>query len=400
MHTKPKVTVVADRALTFAFVAFLTIPLVGTFCGWDAYEVQENRRPAAFPDLATTPLAELPDALDAYYEDHFGFRNILIRRWNRLLSRLDKNLLRRVIRGRDDWLFYDRPDVILDFLGRRDTTDQDLEFWCRAIEGRERWLAERGIHYVFGVAPNKPSVYPEMLPEDLAAAERSTRLDLLVEYMETHSDVRILDLRPVLRGKKGWKTLYLSNDTHWNAYGAFLAYRAVIERLRDRLPSVGAPLELSECRITTAPFYGDLARFADLPRDEFTLPMDTIDPPGVDGFVTAEFVDDGAFLPDRTLPDGLDEKRVYRNPEGRGRAVVFHDSFFITSTKLVAHHFGETTCIVPRANPDVLTAVVERQRPEVVIEVMVERMLYDLPEQSEAWDEARRRRAREKPEEK
>lgn len=391
MQARSRARTIADRALTSTFLAFITLPLVGTFCGWDIYEVQENRRPVPFPDLAATTLAELPDALDAYYVDHFGFRNFLIRRWNRLVRKLDRKLLRRVIQGRDQWLFYDRPDIILDYLGRKETTDEDLEYWRSAIEGRQSWLADRGIKYLFAVAPNKPSIYPEMLPEDLRAAARPTRLDRLVAYMKAHSDVPILDMRPSLRAKKGWKTLYLSNDTHWNHYGSFIAYRDVVARLREWLPELAPPLELSECRITTVPYYGDLARHADLPRSEYTISRDRVDPPTIEDFETTEFIDP-VLAPDGVMPIDLNPLPVYRSPSGHGRAVVFHDSFFLTSTKLLAHHFEEAACLWLELTPAVLTAVVERQKPDVVVEVVAERILHELPERSEAWEEARRRR--------
>lgn len=391
MRPRSRASFVSDRVLVIAFLTFVMLPLVGTPWGWDVYEVQENRRLTPFPDLATTTLAELPDAFDAYYRDHFGFRNFFIRRWNRLLRRLDKNLLRRVIQGRDQWLYYDRPDLILDYLGRLETTDEDLEYWRSAIEGRQSWLADRGIHYLFAVAPNKPSIYPEMLPEDLQAAARPTRLDLLVEYMEAHSDVQVLDIRPAMRAKKDWKTLYLSNDTHWNGYGAFIAYRTVVSRLREQLPELDPALELSECRVVPGPHYGDLARHADLPTSEYTITNVTIDPPTIVDFETSE-LSHPVFTPGRVWPGGNMAPPVYRCPSGHGRAVLFHDSFFLRATRLFAHHFEESTHIWHRATPEALTAVVEEQKPDVVVEVVAERTLHQLPEQFGEWEEARRRR--------
>jgi len=391
MQPKSPASFVADRVLTIVFLAFVTLPLVGTLWGWDLYEVQENRRPTPFPDLATTTLADLPDGFDAYYRDHFGFRNFFIRRWNRLQRRLDKNLLRRVIEGQDQWLYYDRPDLILDYLGRLETTNEDLEYWRSAIEGRQSWLADRGIRYLFAVAPSKWSIYPEMLPEELRAAARATRLDLLMEYMAAHSEVRVLDIRPAMRAGKDWKTLYLSNDTHWNGYGAFIAYRTVVDRLREQLPELDPPLELSACRVVPSPHYGDLARHADLPVSEYTITNVKIDPPTIEAFETSEF-SDPVFTPGRVWPGDNVAPPVYRSPSGQGRAVVFHDSFFLAATVLLAHHFEESTRIWHGLTPEALTAAVEEQEPDVVVEVVAERGLHRLPEQFGEWEEARRRR--------
>ena len=56
--------------------------------------------------------------------------------------------------------------------------------WRTAIEGRRDWLAERGVRYVFGLAPNKPSIYPEMLPNHIRRRRGRTRMDRFKEYLE------------------------------------------------------------------------------------------------------------------------------------------------------------------------------------------------------------------------
>lgn len=373
---------IADRVLAVTFMAFVTLPLLGTYFDWDLYEVQENRRPTPFPDLGAIALDEIPDALDEYYKDEFGFRNFFIRRWNKLQRQLDKDLIRRVIRGRDDWLFEDRPDVILDFLGRTDTTVDDLEAWRAAVEDRHAWLAERGIDYVFGLAPNKPSVYPEMLPEDLAAAARPTRREMFLDYMAEHSAVPVLDLRPAIFAKKSWKTLYLSHDTHWNAYGAFLGYGVVLERLRELMPELAPMLELADCEVVPSELYGNLARHADLPEDEYTLPVVKLLPPDAESFEVSGLVHP-VFAPERVWPNNNIAPPIYRNPSGHGRAVVFHDSMFLACVKFLAQHFEETTHIWHKLTPEALEAAVEAQQPDVVIEIIAERILYEVPEHFE-----------------
>jgi len=375
---RPRRPSYSDRALAVAFMGFVTVPLIGTFFGWDLAEVDENRRPTAFPDLAATALDELPDQLDAYYRDHFGFRNVFIRRWNRLQRKLDKNLLRRVVRGRDPWLFEDRPEVMLDYLGRTETTVDDLEAWRHAIEERRDWLAERGVQYLFGVVPNKPTMYPQFLPEAIQAAARPTRRVQFLAHMAEHSDVPVLDVRPALVAKLDWKTLYLSNDTHWNTFGAFVGYQTVMRRLAELLPQVGPPLELSDCELVPGELYGNLAKYADLPEAEYTLPITMIRPPTLASFETTR-IDLPVFSPDRVWPNDNRAPPIYRNPTGKGRAVIFHDSFFLTCVKLVAHHFEQTVPIWKEMTPDALMSVVEDQRPDVVIEILAERVLYKVP---------------------
>ncbi|MHC5064060.1 MAG: alginate O-acetyltransferase AlgX-related protein [Planctomycetota bacterium] len=390
MPARRTIQKISDRLLTLLFVAFLTIPLVGTYYAWDLYGIQENRRPAPFPDLATTSLDELPDEFGAYFKDHFGFRNYLIRRWSRLMRKIDKRLLQRVVEGPDRWLFYNRPEVIHDLLGFAATTEEDLEALRKSIEGRRSWLAERGIDYVFGVAPNKSSVYPEKLPAEIRAELRPTRLDKFIAHMAANSQVPVLDLRPALLEKKSWQTLHLSNDTHWNGYGAFIGYRAAYARLQDWRPELGDPLEFSDCSMTSAPFYGDLARMDDLPRSEYTIIRERIQAPVPEGMTTSEF-EDPVFLVDGVRPPDYKTNPIYNNPGGNGKAVIFADSMFNKCVPLVAWHFAETTNILGGLTPEVLAAVVQKQEPDIVIEIIGERLLYIRPEQGEAWQEARSR---------
>ncbi|MHC5065571.1 MAG: alginate O-acetyltransferase AlgX-related protein [Planctomycetota bacterium] len=385
MQAKRRSRVIADRVLAATFLLFLTIPFVGTFFSWDFYGLQENRRPSPLPDVAETSLEELPDALDAYYKDHFGFRNYLIRRWNRLLRRIDRQLVRRVVEGRDDWFFFGQPEVIHDILGLAETSERDLAAWCRAIEDRRSWLAERGIHYLFVVAPNKSSIYPEMLPEEMQGELRPTRLDRLITYLGANSEARIFDLRPALRENKDWQTLYLSHDTHWSAYGAFIAYRTVLERLREWLPELGPALDFDDCRQWTTQHYGDLARTGDLPEEEYTTPRLWIDPPGHENFADPEFVDP-ALVPHENAPATKELIPIYANASGHGGVVVFHDSFFAKCVKLIAHHFAETASIWSMLSPKTLIDIVEAQEPQVVIEVVLERFLYEEPLQFDALE--------------
>ncbi len=60
------------------------------------------------------------------------------------------------------------------------------------------------------------------------------RLDQLVAHLAQHSDLEFLDLRPALAAAKAAGDVYAATDTHWNDHGGFVAYRAILGRLRER----------------------------------------------------------------------------------------------------------------------------------------------------------------------
>src|ERR1700710_302643 len=70
------------RLLTILFVAMISLPLVVNLVGIDGADPgAENRELAAFPHLDASPasIAALPNALAAWFDDHFGFRSRLVR---------------------------------------------------------------------------------------------------------------------------------------------------------------------------------------------------------------------------------------------------------------------------------------------------------------------------------
>ena len=57
------------------------------------------------------------------------------------------------------------------------------------LVARRDWLAERGIKYLVVVAPNKNTVYPEMLPGGFEKATDDSQLDQLLRYIKKNSIV-------------------------------------------------------------------------------------------------------------------------------------------------------------------------------------------------------------------
>src|SRR5204862_369648 len=85
----------------------------------------------------------------------------------------------KVMLGRDDWLFYTGESSVEIFRGTRPFDETALEEWCRALESQRDFLARRGIAYVFAIAPNKETIYPDLVParRPLPRLVRSERAD-------------------------------------------------------------------------------------------------------------------------------------------------------------------------------------------------------------------------------
>ena len=87
-----------------------------------------------------------------------------------------------------------------------------------------------GGRFVFVVAPNKHTVYPEQLPAGLGRSDTSTRLDQLAAALHERGEP-FVDLRPVLMELKQSRRAYQRLGTHCNDVGAHAAYLAIGRRL-------------------------------------------------------------------------------------------------------------------------------------------------------------------------
>lgn len=379
-----------DKIILMAlFLAGITLPFLGSLfgAGQDNLSNMEKRRPAALPEIKfdIPALVEFPGRFDAYYNDHFGFRGVLVRLHNELKTRLlCVSPTGRVLLGKDGWLFYADEKVIDDYRNVTPFSEAELGLWRQSLEGKRDWLAERGIQYLFVIAPNKHSVYPEYLPDFVRKVRDASRSDQLVTYMREHTDIDILDLRPALLDAKQEMHAYHMTDSHWNAFGAYKGYARIIERVSVWFPEMKY-ISLGPENFTIVKRPGlDLAKMIGMPQV------------WGEGYV-------GVQLPKKRcsyrLKSTLDKKEpnnhkffVTKCAGGKLRGLMFHDSFAQALVFYVSEHFSRI-CYAA-AMPDFTTFkyFVEKEHPDVVIEERVERYLFRPPKTDERFFAATQRK--------
>src|ERR1043166_8000788 len=133
--TAPRLHGTFERLLVAIFLVAITVPGIGMALGIGRpNEADENRTLAPFPTLVFTSasLGEYLDALTQFFEDHFAFRQTLVRwqSWVRY-EVLHVSPLPTVIRGRDGWLFYADDGAMEDYAEAPPLTDAELETWRR-----------------------------------------------------------------------------------------------------------------------------------------------------------------------------------------------------------------------------------------------------------------------------
>jgi alginate O-acetyltransferase complex protein AlgJ len=357
---------IAERTLVAIFLVALCLPLAGMVLHLDHDPPSaENRTLAPRPrwQWDTASLRSLPDQFTRYFEDHFAFRQRLVR-WQASvrLHALRVSPSEAVIRGRDGWLFYADDGAMEDYAEARPFTGAELEAWRRTLQDTTDWLRAQGIAYLFVISPDKHVIYQEYMPATIRRAQIS-RIEQLVSHLRTHSTVRVLDLRPALLAAKAQERIYHRTDTHWNDRGAFIGYQQIVEALATDVPALARP-----------------ARSAFEPRVVRSAGLDLA---GMIGLTNVLDEDDLVLVPRRPVvarilepPDPnprLMHARIVTEARHRGpRAVVFMDSFGAGLVRFLSEDFSRAVYLWQN-NMD--PEIVRQERPQVVIQEWVGRRL-------------------------
>ncbi|MBI5604522.1 MAG: hypothetical protein HY879_14340 [Deltaproteobacteria bacterium] len=330
------------------FFLFLWLPLVDMFLPLlPKMEQTEKRALAQAPKLRWNSLKDFPVSYDRFFNDRFGGRTLLIRLNNFIhLKWFQVSPAKSVLIGKEGWLFYTQDKSIADYRGSVPFWPIHLEKIKQNISRQRVWLRDRGILYVILIGPNKSTIYPEYMPDNINRISLKTRLDQVLEFLSADEKAVMVDVRKALRTAKKEQWVYGKTDTHWNSYGAFIAYREGIKSLPENFLPV-KPLSFSDFTVSVRPNKGtgDLAGMLSL----------------------------AGLLEDREVHLELKGEPSCR-PGKISKAVLFHDSFAEALLPFLEHHFEQ---IVRqhwgKKGFDYL--LIEREKPQVVLYEIAERHL-------------------------
>jgi hypothetical protein len=184
----------------------------------------------------------------------------------------------KVLLGRHGWLYY-KPGY--DQTVRKPSLSGSHDP-APAILGFRDALAARGIRLMIVPAPNKESIYPDMLGRSAArlrAAPSPPARALLGRLRE--AGVELVDLFEAFAKERAnldastSDKLYLAQDSHWSPVGVECAARTVAGRLRE----LGwAPIGNSAFEVQPAPVerHGDVLRMLKVPDLERRIPAERV----------------------------------------------------------------------------------------------------------------------------
>jgi hypothetical protein len=356
------------------FLAVLWLPLLkAVISPAETYALRDHDENAGGGGTEKSWVPAFLRRWDSLANDKFAGRDLLVRGNNLLqvrLLRVSPNDM--VMLGRDGWLFLDGPHLEMDyFRGEKPFSEEELAGWRRMLVQRHLWFAGQGIRFVFVIAPNKSTIYPEKVATRIR--RNRSRLDQLLDYLERRplpAGFLLVDLRRTLRAGKPRYPVYRQTDSHWSEYGALLAANKILRALARSFPLPFPQPEDFNVSLGPAAPGGDMAAMlslADVLRESRPV------------LVARRLPSRATTVEPKHMLDEQLEKEVSVNPGAPlPEALLFRDSFGYALAAHLADHFQKLTCIRdlglgfhPR--------FVREARPRIVIQEMAERFLRILP---------------------
>ncbi len=367
LHKSHKRSSVGAVLFIVLFMMMVSLPYVAMKAGISVEDGRAEKRElaAAVPFAFSTDFA---DDYENYFGDHFGFRSRLVNSSNHIKFFVFGSSPEpaRVMRGKEQWLYFSDTAAIMPCYAHRNLmSSSELELRLRHWESLQAACSVDSITYIRVFWPEKQTIYPEYMPWSMRWLIRgpvSLADQMVFAWQKYDSPLRFVDVRQDLLKGKANHQLYLKFDTHWNSYGAFLAYRSFF-RQTETIFKV-KPLNVADYDISTELVTdGDLLQFIGIPDQSIIT----------DRVPVFRLKQAGKGYSETVLP-AYPEKTTYtRNPNcgNRLKVLCFSDSFGMALQPFFSMSIYEMIFYWGYYEPEVIRNI----KPDVVIDATVERNL-------------------------
>jgi hypothetical protein len=332
----------------------------------------ENRALARKPLVNYNLLDPYPAAYERFYKDHFIFRpqalhqyaNIIFHYFNR------SPIPDQVDIGKDGWYYNGGNDKWI-YQGKRFMTEDSVKMIVSELHKRTLYYRGKGIHFYICFAPMEQEIYPEHLPNNYFRNPGGTQTDRVIASIQKDTVISYIDLKSALLKSKRFGQLYQKTDNHWNCYGGYFAYLAIIKRIKQDFP-VLTPLIQPDItfkrHLRAAGGLANMIGFADLLKEDDFYPV--FKNPKASAGKTA------GYSPPYWFSFKSEYEMVWINPDQRlPKLFVIRDSFFNFPMLYLRENFRKTTVIWDAWMYGPNKFLIEKEKPDVVLLMVVEPLI-------------------------
>lgn len=229
----------AERRISLAFLSLfvlcLAVPMLQTiypvaqliFPGFEAMipPLEERRQPnpSPAPALLFRTDGAFAAALNKWFDDRVGFRDLFIRAKNQVDYTLFRTS-RKVYVGYGGWHFeHNGPPM----------SAQTLTALKTSIVALAEKLREKGVRLVVVGYPDKSEIYPEEAPPELPKRSEGGNFERLRQFLASRTDLIFIDAQKLLKRERTLTSehLYAKTDLHPTPVGQLPVVKEIIARI-------------------------------------------------------------------------------------------------------------------------------------------------------------------------
>ncbi len=223
------------KAFIAVFVFLVAAPLAAFVFGFEMAST-DRRSLASRPALSIKGLEDRSffSSYEGYFNDHFPVRAALLKAKAFIDFRvLGVSPAPSLHIGSDGWLYLKKD--LVDFR-KNSCADRDaMRRLARDLQALEDVVEASGRRFLFFVAPNKMTVYPEYAGVEPFPTCGKSRLDLLKEAFGEYPLRNRITVEELLLEAKRTRQVYMKNDSHWSYNGAKIVSDEMLKRIAPGL---------------------------------------------------------------------------------------------------------------------------------------------------------------------
>jgi alginate O-acetyltransferase complex protein AlgJ len=296
--------------------------------------------------------------------ENYLWKKTLIKAYGNFKYRIGDRIFGVTIVGEEGWLYFSGDLSIQNYQKTPAFNRGNIKRLTELLNKINDQTRAYGGELIVVISPDKSTIYPQYMPDEIKVIGHASNLDRLFEYADKHSDIQMLDLRPVLSEASRSEQVYYKTDTHWNCLGGFYASNEILSKVSD--------------------FYPDIQPYA-LEDFTFSATSKMMDVPAMMGWDVEEKI---IYVKPRfetslssVQANELHPKKQPLEITNNGRKdlpelMVFHDSFYGCLSIFLEPNFSRTisTHFMDAELQDYLE-LISSEKPDIVIIEFVERYM-------------------------
>ena len=316
--------------------------------------------------IKVDPITPNEKKISMNFERNFPLKSDLFNVYSSLKTNVfDANPLQeKAIDMKNGWKFLGNSfsNALSESKGLVVFTQKELKHLEKKLAHRHKWLAERNIEFYLAVAPNKHSVYGDMIP--IKKYDRNTKLEQLDSLCQT-INVKFINLGSQYPDKDAIR-LYHKTDSHWNDYAGYYGFKSTMDVITEDFPNVRFnlfTLDDLDMEIINEPI-GDLNEMLQLKKSEDFIHLNFKVPP------SSVYQEKILAVPFGYYKDPSFYETRYSHSINNLKILVFNDSFFGYYGKYLSENFGSSVFIW---NYKFDKALITSEKPDILYHEIVER---------------------------